>query len=190
MIRFVIGLGNPGEKYERTRHNVGFMVIDEVAKHLRVRKFFERYLSHVYKVRLGAREVLLIKPQTFMNNSGRVLENLAMEYEFEPDNILVIYDDLDLPLGTVRLRPKGGSGGHKGMESIISVLKSENFPRLRIGIGRPKDKRNVVSYVLSPFTKEEEATLYRVVKKAKECVIRSIELSLEESMEFCNRKDI
>ncbi len=190
MIRAVIGLGNPGERYRRTRHNVGFMVVDELAKSLRARRFFEKYLSHIYKVRVGGREVFLVKPQTFMNNSGSAVDNLIHELNLSPQEILVIYDDLDLPLGTIRLRLRGSSGGHRGMESIISTLGTENFPRLRIGIGRPANKRQVVDYVLSPFKKEEEEILYRVIKRAKDCVLRSIELSVEESMELCNRKEL
>ncbi len=190
MIRLLIGLGNPGKEYERTRHNVGFMVIDELVKAFRIKRFAEKCLSHVYRAKIGGRELVLAKPQTYMNNSGRAVENLIDEFGLEAREMLVIYDDIDLPLGVMRLRLKGSSGGHRGMESIISVLGTENFPRLRIGVGRPKNKKDVVGYVLSPFSKSEEDTLNRVLKKAKDCLLRSVELSPEESMEFCNRKDI
>ena len=190
MIHLIVGLGNPGRKYERTRHNVGFMVIDELVKHFRLKRYSERCLSHIYRVKVAGREVILAKPQTFMNNSGRAVENLLDEFSLEPSQMLVIYDDLDLPLGSMRLRLKGSSGGHKGMESIISAVGTESFPRLRIGIGRPKSKREVVDYVLSPFGKGEQELLSRVLEKAKGCLLRALELSLEESLEFCNRREL
>ncbi|MDQ7082719.1 MAG: aminoacyl-tRNA hydrolase [Aquificota bacterium] len=189
MIRLVVGLGNPGEKYSNTRHNVGFMVIDELARRLRVRERSEESLSHVYRAKLGGREIILAKPQTYMNNSGLAVLNLLEENEIRSEEMLVVYDDLDLPLGVTRLRMEGSSGGHRGMESIIKSIGTSRFPRLKIGIGRPKRKEEVVDYVLSPFSKEEEETAKAVIKKAMECVLRSIELSPQDAMEFCNRRD-
>ncbi|WP_333784162.1 aminoacyl-tRNA hydrolase [Thermocrinis sp.] len=186
MIKLVVGLGNPGKKYERTRHNVGFMVVDELLKKLRVKEYTQECLSHVYKVKVLNREVLVAKPQTYMNNSGLAVLNLLEEYELSPKDMMVVYDDLDLPLGRIRLRLEGSSGGHHGVESIIKEIKSENFARLRIGIGRPKNKDKVVEYVLSPFEPEEEQILYAVLDRASECVLRCLELSPEESMSFCN----
>ncbi|WP_029552252.1 aminoacyl-tRNA hydrolase [Thermocrinis jamiesonii] len=186
MIRLVVGLGNPGKKYERTRHNAGFMVVDELLKKLRVKEYTEECLSHVYRVRVLNREVLVAKPQTYMNNSGLAVLNLLEEYEITPENMMVIYDDLDLPLGRIRLRLEGSSGGHHGIESIIREIKTSNFVRLRIGIGRPKDRNKVVDYVLSPFDPEEESVLYTVLDRASECVLRCLETSPEESMNFCN----
>ncbi len=190
MIRIVVGLGNPGKEYENTRHNVGFMVVDEVLRRFRVKDLREEALSLVARVRIGGREVVFAKPQTYMNNSGVAVENLIEEFSAEPEEMIVIYDDLDLPLGMTRLRLEGSSGGHKGMESIIRTIKTEKFPRLRIGIGRPSRKEDVVKYVLSPFSKEELEILRSVLKKASECVVRAIELSPEYAMEFCNRRDI
>ncbi len=190
MINLIVGLGNPGKKYENTRHNVGFMVVDEIVRRLRLRGFKEEALSHVYRARIGGREVILAKPQTFMNNSGYAVINLLEENGLEPSQMLVVYDDLDLPFGMTRLRLEGSSGGHKGMESIIKAVKTEKFPRLRVGIGRPKGKEEVVNYVLSPFSKKELEVLGAVIKKASECIIRSVELSPQEAMEFCNRRDL
>lgn len=190
MIRLVVGLGNPGKEYENTRHNVGFMVVDEVLRRFKVKNRSEESLSFVYRVRIGGREVVLAKPQTYMNNSGLAVENLLEDLGIPPESMLVVYDDLDLPLGMTRLRLEGSSGGHKGMESIINTIKTTRFPRLRIGIGRPKRKEEVIRYVLSPFDREEVPLLKRVLRKASECVVRSIELSPEETMEFCNRKDL
>ncbi len=190
MIRLVVGLGNPGKEYEDTRHNVGFKVTDEIAKRFRIRNFREEHLSHTFTLKLSGREIIFAKPQTYMNNSGLAVVNLLEENRIEPSEMLVVYDDLDLPLGVTRLRMSGSSGGHRGMESIIKSIGTENFPRLKIGIGRPKRKNDVVNYVLSPFKKEELETLNAVIHKAGECVLRSLELSPESAMEFCNRKDI
>ena len=189
-IRLVVGLGNPGKEYENTRHNVGFMVIDELVRSLRIKKPLEEALSLVYKTRIGGKEVILAKPQTYMNNSGAAVFNLLEEYNLSPENMLVVYDDLDLPLGSMRLRLKGSSGGHKGVESIIKYIGTQNFPRLRIGIGRPKKKEDVVKYVLSPFPPEEEKIINQVIKKAARCILRSVEMSPEHAMEYCNRQDL
>ena len=190
MIRLVVGLGNPGEEYENTRHNVGFLVIDEIVRRFRLRERREECLSHVYRASVGGRTVLFAKPQTYMNNSGFAVVNLLEEYGVEPEEMLVVHDDLDLPLGMIRLRLEGSSGGHRGVESIIKQLKTQNFPRLKIGIGRPKRKEEVVRYVLSPFSPEEADLAERVIRKAAECVLRSIELDPEAAMEFCNRRDL
>lgn len=186
MLKLVVGLGNPGKKYEHTRHNVGFMVVDELIRKLGVRTYSEECLSHLYKTNFMGRLLLIAKPQTYMNNSGLAVFNLLEEYGISPQEMIVVYDDLDLPLGKLRLRLEGSSGGHHGMESIIKEIKTEKFPRLRIGIGRPKDKSKVVDYVLSPFEKHEEEVLYRVLNTASSCLIRCLELGVEESMNYCN----
>ncbi len=188
--KLVVGLGNPGKEYENTRHNVGFMVVDELVKTLRAKGPFQEALSLLYKARLGGKEVILAKPQTYMNNSGAAVINLLEEYSLSPEEMIVVYDDLDLPLGSMRLRLKGSSGGHKGVESIINYIGTQNFPRLRIGIGRPKKKEDVVKYVLSPFPPDEERVISQVVKKAVRCLMRAIELSPEQAMEYCNRQDL
>lgn len=186
MIKLLVGLGNPGKKYERTRHNVGFMIVDELARRLKAPKPTEECLSLVYKVSANGKGIILAKPQTYMNNSGLAVINLLEEYDIKPEEMLVVYDDLDLPLGKLRLRLEGSSGGHHGVESIIREIKTEKFPRLKIGIGRPKDRNKVVDYVLSPFSKEEEEVLYKVINRASECLLRCVEFGVEESMNFCN----
>ncbi|WP_448587522.1 aminoacyl-tRNA hydrolase [Thermocrinis sp.] len=186
MVKLLVGLGNPGKKYEKTRHNVGFMVVDEFLKKLRVKDYSEECLSHVYKVRVSGKEVIVAKPQTYMNNSGLAVLNLLEEYDLRPEDMMVVYDDLDLPLGRIKLRLEGSSGGHHGVESIIREIKADNFIRLRVGIGRPKDKNKVVDYVLSPFSEEEEGLLYAVLSRSSECILRCLETSPESSMNFCN----
>ena len=189
-IRLIVGLGNPGEEYEKTRHNVGFMVIDEIVKTLRLKNPIKEALSLVYKTKIAGKDVIFAKPLTYMNNSGAAVYNLLEEYSLSPENMIVVYDDLDLPLGTMRLRLKGSSGGHKGVESIIKYIGTQNFPRLRIGISRPKKKEDVVKYVLSPFSSEEEKVISQVIRKAVRCLLKSVEISPESAMEYCNRQDM
>ncbi|WP_461832680.1 aminoacyl-tRNA hydrolase [Aquifex sp.] len=189
-IRLVVGLGNPGKEYEKTRHNVGFMVLDSLVKTLRAKGPYEEALSLTYRLRLPNKEVIFAKPMTYMNNSGAAVFNLLEEYKLSPEEMIVVYDDLDLPLGSMRLRLKGSSGGHRGVESIIKYIGTQNFPRLRIGIGRPKKKEDVVKYVLSPFPPEEEKIISNVIKKAVRCLTRAVETSPEQAMEYCNRQDM
>lgn len=169
-MKCIIGLGNPGKKYENTRHNIGFMVIDELSRRhqwdLNRVKFKGEYaLEHV-----NSEKVILLKPQTFMNLSGESLRPLMEYYEIDVEDILVIYDDLDLPLGKIRLREKGGHGGHNGIRSIIDHLGTKEFKRLRIGVGRPTGSTPVVNYVLSPFSKDEqENVLLSINESADAC---------------------
>ena len=189
MIKAIIGLGNPGKQYEKTRHNIGFMVADAVASQLRCgRKYIEKSFSHIYEC--PDHDVIIAKPQTYMNNSGVAVKNLIEDYNLSPDEILVVYDDLDLPLGTLKLKKKGSSGGHRGMQSIIENLKTENFPRLRIGIGRPEKKEQVVEYVLSPFEKKEEIIVEKVIQQGTQCVLNVLKYGIDKSMNFCNQKVI
>ncbi|NPA16340.1 aminoacyl-tRNA hydrolase [Persephonella sp.] len=187
MIKAIIGLGNPGKQYEKTRHNIGFMVADAVAFLLKCnKKYKEKCFSHIYECH--DHDVLIVKPQTYMNNSGIAVKNLLEDYRLKPDEILVVYDDLDLPLGTIRLRKKGSSGGHRGMKSIIENLKTEEFPRLKIGIGRPERKEQVVDYVLSPFSKDEEILVEKVVQTAARCILDVLKYGIDKSMNSCNQK--
>ena len=188
-IKLIVGLGNPGKEYKNTRHNAGFMVIDHVVETLKAQRKGIKHLSEIYELTAGKHKAILAKPLTFMNNSGLAIENILEQYKILPSEMLVIYDDLDLPLGNTRLRLKGGSGGHKGVESIIRSIKTEEFPRLKIGIGKPQDKGNVINYVLSPFNKQEEPLLKNVIKKATECVKMIVNVGIEGSMEFCNKRD-
>lgn len=155
-MKCIIGLGNPGRKYKKTRHNIGFMVIDELLKRNRWKlnqsKFQGRYTIESFY----GNKVLLLQPQTFMNLSGESIKQFISFYKLEMNDILVIYDDLDLPVGRIRLRKKGGHGGHNGMRSIIEHMQTDQFKRMRIGIGRPTTRHmSIVDYVLNPFAKEE-----------------------------------
>lgn len=189
MIKAIIGLGNPGKKYEKTRHNIGFMIVDTVAFFLKCpKKEEECCFSKI--INCFEHDVLLVKPQTYMNNSGIAVKNLIDEYNLNPNEILVIYDDLDLPLGTMRIRKSGSSGGHRGVKSIIENIKTENFPRLKIGIGRPERKEQVADYVLSPFSKDEEIIAEKITNEAANCILNVLKYGIDKSLNSCNKKII
>ncbi len=163
----VVGLGNPGAEYARHRHNIGRRVVDALARaHGLIFARRRGTKAHVAEGRVGSHPVLLAKPQTFMNLSGQAVGRLSRAYRIPPECILVVYDDLDLPLGRLRLRPEGGSGGHKGMQSIISSLGTQAFPRLRVGIDRPPARTDPVDYVLQPFADGEESLVTEAVSRA------------------------
>lgn len=182
----IVGLGNPGQEYRNNRHNVGFMVIDRLGQEwgLRLSKLQSRALIGMGRV-LGYR-VILAKPQTYMNLSGQAVSGLVRFYKLPLENLLVIHDDLDLPLGTIRIRPSGGSAGQKGLNSIIHQLGTKDFPRLRIGIGRPPGRMSSADYVLHDFSAEEQETLALVLERAVEAVQSFIHLGLEQTMNRFN----
>lgn len=162
------GLGNPEEKYKYTRHNFGFLVVSAFAEKHNLSFRFEPSLES--EITTYRNKALLVKPMTYMNLSGRAVKKILKKFEIPPVNLLVIYDDLDLPLGRIKMLPKGGSGGHKGVQSIIEALETEDFPRLKLGIGRPKEM-DPKDYVLSSFSEEE----WPLVKKVIEIAITSLE---------------
>lgn len=163
----IVGLGNPGAEYAGHRHNIGFRVVEALAQAHSLG--FSRYRGTSALVAAGracGRPVVITKPQTFMNLSGRAVGRVARLHQIAPPQLLVVFDDLDLPLGRLRLRPDGGSGGHKGMRSIIERLGTQAFPRLRVGIDRPPGKMDPADYVLLPFSEQEKALLSQVVDLA------------------------
>jgi PTH1 family peptidyl-tRNA hydrolase len=176
--KLIIGLGNPGRKYTHHRHNVGFQCLDRLAQAHGLSFTQRRAKASLALGKIADVGVVLARPLTYMNLSGQAVRQLVSFYKLSLEDILVIYDDLDLPLGTIRLRPTGGSGGHKGMHSIIEALGSQAFPRLRVGIGRPPGN-DAVNYVLSEFTADEQITLASVYEK----VVAAVEFFLRESIE-------
>ncbi|MDN6195396.1 MAG: aminoacyl-tRNA hydrolase [Atopostipes suicloacalis] len=162
-MKLIIGLGNPGAKYQLTKHNIGFTVVDQLAKTLNVSFNQTKFKSLYAEAQMGAEKIVLIKPQTFMNLSGEAVQPWIDFYKLSSDDFLIIYDDMDLAVGKIRLRLKGGSGGHNGMKSIIQQLNGKEFNRIRVGIGRPYPKQTVVSHVLSPFRKEDEAAIKEAI---------------------------
>lgn len=177
--RIIAGLGNPGKEYSRTRHNAGFNVVDRLAeKHgLKFTKMMNRAM--VAMGNIAGQKVILVKPQTFMNDSGSSIGPIARYYKVEPQDVMVVYDDLDLSVAQLRMRKMGGSGGHNGMKSIITHLGTENFPRLRVGIGRPPGRMNPVDFVLEPFTRSDgdlmDETYDRAVIGLEKWLVEDIE---------------
>ena len=170
MIKLVVGLGNPGREYERTRHNVGWWVIDELSERLDFSLNREKFKGLYGETRVNDRKVIFLKPLTYMNRSGESVSQFVRFFKLKPSEVLLIYDDLDLPLGKVRFREKGSSAGHRGVQSVIESLGTQEIPRIKIGIGRPATKEEVVDYVLSPFSEEELPQIEEAVKRAADCV--------------------
>ncbi|HEY8418065.1 MAG TPA: aminoacyl-tRNA hydrolase [Limnochordales bacterium] len=166
----IVGLGNPGPRYARTRHNLGFWVVDLLAGELGVRLRQHWSNSLLGSGELNGQKVLLVQPQTFMNLSGEAVEPLVRYYRLPLEDLLVVYDDLDLPAGTLRIRPAGSAGGHKGMQSIITHLGSQAFPRVRLGIGRPPAPLTAAEYVLKPLDDQELAIFEALAREGAAAV--------------------
>ena len=182
----IVGLGNPGKKYEETRHNVGFHVVDQLANAENLRFDENRNKALLARGRIRNHTAALVKPQTFMNLSGESVGPVARFYKVPPERILVIYDDLDLPTAQLRLRPKGGSGGHKGMTSITQHLSSQNFPRLRIGIGRPPGQMPVTAYVLQKFSVDEWQAMQQTYENAIQAIYALMDDGVDKAMNQFN----
>jgi len=166
----IIGLGNPGRGYRRNRHNIGFQVLDALAESVDARFTRMQANALVTDARLEGIRVILAKPQTFMNNAGQSVGSLARFFRLPPEQILAVYDDLDLPLGALRLRPGGGTGGHRGLGSIVDHLGLDDFPRLRFGIGRPPGAMDPADYVLQDFGRGDEELVSSNVVRAVACI--------------------
>ena len=182
----IIGLGNPGRKYELNRHNVGFMLLNHLS--IKLGESFGKVEAKalISKTTYKGERVILVKPQTYMNNSGMSVSSLARFYQVPLDNLLVAYDDVDLPLGILRLRPSGGSAGQKGMQSIIERLGTDQFPRLRIGTGRPPGRMDAADYVLQDFPAQETDLLKETLDRAVEAVLIYIQDGLDIAMNLYN----
>ncbi len=170
----IAGLGNPGRRFEDNRHNIGYQAVDELADTHRLTFSRTEHEALTAHGAIAGERVIVAKPQTFMNESGKAVQALTSYYKIPPERLLVIYDDLDLPLGTVRFRQAGSSGGHRGVQSIINRLSTRQFPRLRLGIGRPPGRMDPAAYVLQDFSEEEEPVVWDVLRMAKELAERWI----------------
>lgn len=165
-MKVIVGLGNPGKQYENTRHNIGFLVIDELAKRFNISLDKSKFNGLYGMGHISGEKVILLKPMTYMNLSGESVRPLLDYYNVSEDEIVVVYDDLDLPAGKIRLRMKGSAGGHNGIKSIIQHLNTQSFNRIRIGIDRPKNGMPITNYVLGAFTSEEIEDIQHSVKRA------------------------
>jgi peptidyl-tRNA hydrolase, PTH1 family len=186
--RLIVGLGNPGETYRDTRHNIGFMVLDEIARRMGAAFREEKRWSGLVAKFTGG---YLLKPLTFMNESGRAVQAVGHFYKASPAQTLVVYDDVDLPLGRLRFRTSGSAAGHNGIRSLISSLGSDEFPRLKVGIasadGRPAGER-MVGHVLGKFRAEEQTELQIVIQRAADAVLSAVDRGLENAMNVFNRQ--
>ena len=182
----IVGLGNPGKQYAVNRHNVGFMVLSRLAEKLG--EPFSRVESRALLAKANYQGIRLVlaKPQTYMNGSGSAVRSLLRFYKIPPQQLLVVYDDVDLPLETLRLRAEGGSGGQKGMQSIIEQLGSESFPRLRVGIGRPPGRMEAADYVLQDFSRSEQEFLDLTLSRAVDAILTFITDGFEKAMNLYN----
>ena len=182
----VVGLGNPGIRYTSTRHNVGFRFIDLLAKKAEIRLNDRRAKTVLGQGRIAGHEVVLVKPRTFMNNSGEGVEYLLGRFGGRPSELLVVYDEMALPTGRIRLRASGSHAGHNGIRSIISAVQTDGFPRLRIGVGQPSNSGESVPHVLGKFSKKEEPLIAQAVQDAVSAVHCMLEQSIDDAMNRFN----
>lgn len=166
----IVGLGNPGKKYTNTRHNAGFLAIDRLANDLNATFKKSGALSRIAHAFINGFPVILLKPQTFMNNSGLAVAQSLNYYKIDLSNLLIVVDDINLPLGKIRLRAQGSAGGHNGLKSIIQHLKTQDFARLRLGIGRENERVDMVDFVLSTFSKSEMAIVEQMLDEAVQAI--------------------
>jgi PTH1 family peptidyl-tRNA hydrolase len=183
----IVGLGNPGRQYQDNRHNVGFMVLDALAEKLDTSFRKVKMNALMTAVRYQDDRLILIKPQTFMNLSGQAVRSFIRFYKLPLENVMVVYDDVDLPFETLRIKPDGGDAGQRGLRSIIDVLGTKSFPRLRVGIGRPPGRMEVSDYVLQSFSSNEKQALVFVLDQASQAVLYFIDHGLDQAMTLYNQ---
>lgn len=182
----LIGLGNPGREYRDSRHNVGFMLVDRLAVRLEARGMKVQSKAITTTAIYEDRKLILAKPQTYMNLSGQSVQGLIHFYKLPLTNVLIAHDDLDIPFGTIRIRPGGGPGGQRGMASTIEQLGTKDFPRLRIGIGRPPGRMDASAYVLQDFTRQEIKSLSEILDRAADAALEFVINGLDKAMNKYN----
>lgn len=183
----VVGLGNPGRRYSQSRHNAGFMVVEQLWKRWHFPKWKRKYMAKLSSGIYHKEEIYLVLPQTFMNRSGEAVALLFSRLKLSLDHLLVIYDDLDLPLGALRIRKSGGPGTHRGMQSVVEVLGSEGFPRIRIGIGPLPEAVDAAEFVLQPFTSQEKEKLVLCLEAACQAAEMILNGDFDQAMNLYNR---
>ena len=188
ILYIIVGLGNPGDKYEKTRHNVGFNVIDLLAKEYSIDVSKLKHKALIGEGRVGTEKVILVKPMTYMNLRGESVVDICNYYNVDLENVIVIYDDIDLDVGKIRIRKKGSGGTHNGMRSIIKCLGSNEFPRVRVGISKPKNGQDLADFVLSRFAKEDEKSLNESFENAVAAIDCAIRQDLDLAMNRYNVK--
>ena len=182
----VVGLGNSGTKYENTRHNAGFIAVDRLAQKLGVKIDRIKYKSLVTTCTIGDKKVLLMKPSTYMNNSGLAVTEAMNFYKIPPENVIVLFDDISLDVGKMRIRRKGSDGGHNGIKNIIYLSGSDRFPRIKIGVGHKPEKWDLADWVLSRFTESEQKVLEETADKAAQAVELMLDGQIDKAMNLYN----
>lgn len=182
----ITGLGNPGQKYKNTRHNVGFMVLDKISEKLSTKIEKVKFKGLLGDTNYKNKKVILLKPHTYMNLSGESVKDAASFYKIPIENIIIIYDDMDLPIGRIRIRSKGSSAGHNGLKSIIYQMSSENFSRIKIGIGKPQNKVKSKGHVLGKFSDEEREKIDEILDVAANAALTIVEHGADEAMNRYN----
>ena len=187
-MKIIVGLGNPGDKYRETRHNIGFHVLDELASRWRSTPWKRRFEAEVSEHRADG-PVLLVKPQTYMNLSGVAVREAVKFFKADPQSVIVVHDDLDLPAGRLRIRERGGSGGHRGIGSLLAELGTDEFVRVRFGVGRPPEGWDSADYVLGRFAKDEQELIRAAVVKAADAIEAIMQEGTAPAMNRFNRQD-
>jgi PTH1 family peptidyl-tRNA hydrolase len=182
----VVGLGNPGSEYASTKHNLGYLTVDEIGKRAGIDLKKKKFKGVYGEGALNNDKLILLKPETYMNRSGESVSSAVSFYNIPAESIIIVHDELDLPAGTIRIKAGGGSAGHKGITSVINELGSGDFVRVRIGIGKPKQKSGTVSHVLSKFNKSESETARESVLRAADAVLEIIQEGLRKAMNKYN----
>jgi len=190
MVYLIVGLGNPGKRYEATRHNIGFMVLEKLAARLEIELKQKSFNALWGKGNFSGHNILLAEPQTYMNLSGTAVRQLQSFFKTEISNLIVIHDDLDLPFGSVRMKIGGGTAGHKGLVSIENNLGNSGFMRVRLGVGKPVDKSRIEGYVLEPFRKEEQEALPDILERAADASAEIILNGLQQAISKYQTKNI
>ena len=185
---YIVGLGNPGIQYENTRHNAGFITIDYLARKysIDVRKI--KFKSLIGQGVISGHKVMLVKPQTYMNNSGEAIREIYKYFDFDHDKLIVIYDDIDIDFGSIRIRKKGSAGTHNGMKSIIYNLEFDDFPRIKVAVGKKPSYMDLANFVLSGFSKQEVKIIEEEVKLASDAIEMILEEGIEKTMSMYNSK--
>ena len=190
VMHVIVGLGNPGNVYGKTRHNAGFMVLDDVSLTFGIPLNQAKYDCRFGRGTIEGTKVILVKPMAFMNNSGPPVQRLLHFFKIPAKDMLVIHDEIDLMYGRIKIIEKGGHAGHQGVRSLIAALGDNDFPRLRIGVGRPETKKDVIDHVLGTFTAEEEQKLEKIITKAREYVVLLLNKGIKEGMNQVNKRKL
>ncbi|MDO4939795.1 MAG: aminoacyl-tRNA hydrolase [Lachnospiraceae bacterium] len=188
-MKIIIGLGNPGKEYETTRHNMGFMTVDKIARKHNIEIIDLKHKGLCGKGMIGGEKVLLVKPQTYMNNSGECVRETMDYYKVQPEDIIIIYDDIDLDPGQLRIRTSGSAGSHNGMKSVVSHMGTQAFPRVRVGVGAKPEGWDLADYVLSHITPEADKEIVKGTDEAAEAVECILSQGISEAMNHYNRHE-